>query len=67
MIPADPRMSTREAAEWLGLQPRTLEKWRARCKGPRYLKIASKVVYRLSDLESFVREVETSDSQTASR
>ena len=30
-------------------------------------KIASKMMYRLSDLESFVREVETSDSQTASR
>lgn len=32
---------------------RTLERWRWRAKGPRYIKIGGRVVYRLADIEAF--------------
>jgi hypothetical protein len=36
-----------------GLSPRTLEKWRWRGKGPRFLKLEGKVVYRLDDVVAY--------------
>ena len=33
--------------------PRTLEQWRWQGRGPRYLKICGRVVYRLKDVEVF--------------
>src|SRR4051794_6742489 len=35
------------------LSPRTLERWRSLGRGPRYLKIVGRVVYRLDDIEAF--------------
>lgn len=51
-------MSTRhlnqvEVAKRWGFSPRTLENWRCRGEGPRFLKIGGKVVYRLQDVEAF--------------
>jgi len=43
------------ADRWL-ISPRTLEQWRWQGKGPKYLKIGAKVVYRLEDVESFESE-----------
>jgi hypothetical protein len=40
------------AGRWL-VSPRTLEQWRWQGKGPRYLKIGGRVVYRLADVEAF--------------
>src|SRR6266436_3749260 len=40
------------AQRW-SLSPRTLEQWRWQGRGPRYLKIGGRVVYRLSDIEAF--------------
>jgi hypothetical protein len=40
------------AKRWL-ISPRTLEQWRWQGRGPRYLKIGGRVVYRLSDVEVF--------------
>jgi hypothetical protein len=40
------------AKRWL-ISPRTLEQWRWQGRGPRYLKIGGRVVYRLSDIELF--------------
>ena len=40
------------AKRWL-ISPRTLEQWRWQGRGPRYLKIGARVVYRLSDIERF--------------
>jgi hypothetical protein len=42
-----------EVAERWGFSPRTLENWRCRGEGPRFLKIGGKVVYRLQDVEAF--------------
>jgi hypothetical protein len=35
------------------ISPRTLERWRWEGKGPRYLKLGGRVVYRLEDIEAF--------------
>jgi Helix-turn-helix domain len=40
------------AARWR-MSPRTLEQWRWQGRGPRYLKIGGRVVYRLADVEAF--------------
>jgi hypothetical protein len=40
------------AERWL-ISPRTLEQWRWQGRGPRFLKISRRVVYRLSDIEAF--------------
>jgi hypothetical protein len=40
------------AERWL-ISPRTLEQWRWQGRGPRYLKIGGRVVYRLFDIEAF--------------
>ena len=40
------------AERWL-VSPRTLEQWRWQGRGPRYLKIGGRVIYRLEDVEAF--------------
>ena len=40
------------ARRW-GMSPRTLEGWRSRRKGPRYMKLGGHVAYRLEDVEAF--------------
>ena len=40
------------ALRW-NISPRTLERWRWLSRGPHYLKIGGRVVYRLEDVEAF--------------
>ena len=40
------------ADRWL-LSPRTLEQWRWQGKGPKFLKIGGRVIYRMSDIKAF--------------
>lgn len=42
-----------ELAQRWRTSPRTLEQWRWQGRGPRYLKIGGRVVYRLSDVKAF--------------
>ena len=42
-----------ELARRWSLSHRTLERWRWEGRGPRYLKIGGRVVYRLSDIEAY--------------
>ena len=48
--------NTDEAAEYLGLASITLQVWRHKGKGPSYVKMGSRVVYRLEALERWVSE-----------
>jgi hypothetical protein len=45
-----------ELADRWRISPRTLERWRWEGKGPRYLKLGGRVVYRLEDVEAFETE-----------
>ncbi len=40
------------AERWL-ISPRTLEQWRWQGRGPRYLKIGGRVIYRLADVQAY--------------
>ncbi len=51
-------LRTDEAARWLGLSGRTLEKHRCTGTGPSYRKLGGRVVYALSDLQAWIDEGE---------
>lgn len=46
-------LRTAEAAAFLGLSGRTLEKHRSYGTGPRYLKLGGRVVYKVEDLRAW--------------
>ncbi len=58
-------LSQARAAEILDVQPRTLERWRARGCGPCFIRMGTgpcgRIVYRLSDLDAFLGEYGSSD------
>ena len=55
---SDTLLTTRDAAERLGLSPKTLERFRSEGGGPAYLKAGpgkrARVRYRLADLEAWL-------------
>jgi len=51
--PARRYLSNDEAAEYLKLSPRTLEKQRVIGGGPKFRKFGRRVVYALADLEAW--------------
>jgi excisionase family DNA binding protein len=52
-------VNTREAAEYLGCSPKTLQNWRSSGKGPRFVRIGGKIAYDFADLDAFIREGES--------
>ena len=51
-----PLLTTQEAAKYLRLSARTLEKWRLTGGGPRYRKLVHRVVYTQLDIDAWVEE-----------
>lgn len=47
-------LCTKQAARLLGCSHRTLEDWRLRGDGPRFLKLGRAVRYRMADLAAFM-------------
>lgn len=48
--------NTKQAAEYLGLQPRTLDKWRSSQTYPlKFVKVGGRIRYRIADLEEFLQ------------
>lgn len=61
-------LDTRAAADFLGVSARTLEGFRVRGGGPRFVKIGGAVRYRLASLEEYLRHQErTSTSDPGQR
>ena len=62
-------LSTREAAVWLGLSPRTLDRCRVSGDGPAFHRFGSRVRYLAADLEAWAsaRRLSTSDDGTVGR
>lgn len=50
----DPLRDTTEAAAFLRRSKRTLETWRVKGGGPRYVKAGGRALYRVEDLLAFV-------------
>lgn len=46
-------LDTKQAAVWLGLSARTLERWRLTGEGPRFRKLGRCVRYAITDLVAF--------------
>ncbi len=46
-------LNTIKAAEILGLKPNTLEIWRCREKGPKYIRMGRRILYDPDDLAAF--------------
>ena len=61
--------NNKKAAEFLGLAPETLIRWRWANQGPRYLKIGKNVRYRFDDLQAWLdgRVVGTKDQAVDQR
>nr|EDZ38383.1 MAG: Hypothetical protein CGL2_10305005 [Leptospirillum sp. Group II '5-way CG'] len=49
-------LSNSEAAEFLGMSPDTLPRWRWAGIGPVYLRVGRSIKYRRADLEAFLNE-----------
>jgi predicted DNA-binding transcriptional regulator AlpA len=47
-------LTQREAAAFLRLSERTLERWRLTGDGPRWVKAGRRVLYRAADLEAWI-------------
>ena len=63
-------LGTREAAAFLGLSPRTLDRYRVTGEGPAFHKFGSRILYAQSDLEEWAaarRMTSTSDDRAARR
>jgi len=58
-------VTTGEAAKLLGLAPSTLAKLRLNGNGPLYCKLGRRVVYRRSDLETWLQSRTTRDTSDA--
>ena len=58
-------LDTKEAAEYLGLSKYTLEAWRCRGGGPRYVKYPHAVRYLKTDLDNFLCERGRSNTSEA--
>lgn len=52
--PTRPELDQSGTADYLGVAVRTLENWRCRRYGPRYVKIGGSVRYRQSDLDAWL-------------
>lgn len=62
--PLDPKA----AAAVLGVEPRTLEKWRRTGNGPRFVAYSTRCVrYQLAALEQFIAEREAANTAEAAR
>ena len=48
------RLTTEEAAEYVRLSPRTLERYRVTGEGPRYLKLGDRVFYCRDALDEWL-------------
>ena len=53
-LTTEPLMTEREAAEFLGIAPATLRRWRLVGQPPQYVKLSRAVRYRRADLTDFI-------------
>ena len=68
MTEATNYLSTRQAAAWLGLSTRTLDRYRVSGDGPMFHRFGGRVRYLYADLDAWAatrRRASTSDEGTA--
>jgi excisionase family DNA binding protein len=50
-----PLLTTKQAANYLGVSMSVLGHWRSDRRGPRYVQVGSSVRYRLADLDAWIQ------------
>jgi predicted DNA-binding transcriptional regulator AlpA len=50
------RLTVKDAAIYVGLSRATLDIWRGKGRGPRYIKLGSRVVYDTGDLDRWLEQ-----------
>lgn len=53
--PLSARLNAERAAEYVGLSPATLAKYRSVGGGPMFIKLGARVVYNIADLDAWMR------------
>lgn len=53
-LPQPATLNVSEAAFYLGVSESTLNTWRTRGKGPRYVRLGRKVLYRIAALNDYL-------------
>lgn len=48
--------NTKQAAAHIRLERKTLENWRCQGRGPAFVRIGSRIFYRVRDLEEFIEK-----------
>lgn len=62
-LPDEAMLTTRQAAAFLNLSPKTLNWYRPRRRGPSYFKLGTKTVaYRVGDLRSYARRIQVAEA-----
>lgn len=65
--PSPAALAVRPAAEYIGVEPSTLDQWRSKERrlgrrlGPRYCQLGRKIVYKVADLDEFLDEHQISE------
>lgn len=59
------RITVREAADMLGVEPSTLYSWRARNYGPKSFLVGAAVRYERADVHAFIDKCKTETSRGA--
>ena len=49
-------LTCKETAERLRIKSNTLDGWRVKNLGPRHIKMEGKVLYRVSDIDEYLKE-----------
>jgi len=52
----DGRLTRRDAARYLGYQPKTLAMWHTQGKGPRCVRIGGRCFYYIQELNVYIRD-----------
>ncbi len=51
-------LTEREAASYLRVAPRTMQRWRQLGRGPAYTRAGRRILYRMADLQEYLRDQE---------
>lgn len=55
-VATEPLLDQKQAAQILGIEPRTMENWRVRGFGPAHYKVGGRVRYDARDLRAWLEE-----------
>jgi excisionase family DNA binding protein len=58
-------LTTKEAADYFRIQPNTIEQWRVKGQGPKFVKIGRCIRYRPTDIKDYLDQMLVSSTTQA--